>query len=165
MKYRKKRVNIEAVQWLGNCEIINHFCGKNVEWKWNNEHDIVPVIHTLEGDVISNLRDYIIKGVGNEFYPVSENKFNEIYEHVHDIVWKKRPIEVEAVQYDGEIKSLEDFCYIYKYNENKELMVRTAANKWLIVSKGDYIVKEGDGYHPVKPDIFEQTYEEVGCVN
>lgn len=168
-RFKKKQVKIEAIQWNGNniYEVVG-FCKGAQEWKPNLQDDerMGPLyINTLEGKVKTNIGDYIIQGVKGEFYPISEKKFNEIYEHYCESTYIKRPLEVEAVQYNGDLRDLDGFCYIYKYNENKKLMVRTEYGNWLEASDGDYIVCEGEGYHPVKPDIFMQTYEEVGYVN
>lgn len=40
------------------------------------------LIETLEGIMVAELGDYIIKGVQGEFYPVKENIFNETYDIV-----------------------------------------------------------------------------------
>lgn len=40
------------------------------------------LIETLEGVMVAELGDYIIKGVHGEFYPVKENIFNETYDIV-----------------------------------------------------------------------------------
>lgn len=68
MRYRKKPVVIDAVQWTGT----NHrgrFRGG-------------LVIKTLEGEHLANIGDYIIKGVHGEFYPCKPDIFRETYEEV-----------------------------------------------------------------------------------
>ena len=40
------------------------------------------LIETLEGVMVAELGDYIIKGVHGEFYPVKESIFNETYDIV-----------------------------------------------------------------------------------
>src|SRR3989304_1756034 len=68
MKYRKKPVVIDAVQWTGNNlkdvaalggarEYGQDFIGDNL------------IINTLEGDMTANVGDWIIKGVKGELYP------------------------------------------------------------------------------------------------
>ena len=80
MKYRKKPVVVEAVQWTGNnhadmCEFIDP-----------EVFEIIPrvglVIHTLEGDHHASPGDYIIKGVSGEFYPCKPDIFAKTYEAV-----------------------------------------------------------------------------------
>lgn len=81
MKYRKKPVVIEAIQWNGNneTEIANWSkgSGRYIEF----EGDVVR-IETLEGIMSANLNDYIIKGVKGEFYPCKPDIFKETYESV-----------------------------------------------------------------------------------
>lgn len=43
-----------------------------------------PVIHTLEGDMVVNHGDYIIKGVQDEYYPCKPDIFELTYEIVSD---------------------------------------------------------------------------------
>ena len=64
-KYKKKPVVIEAIRFTGsNYEEIREFIGKNTLCS-----DLSIVIPTLEGDMIAQKGDYIIKGVKGEFYP------------------------------------------------------------------------------------------------
>ncbi|WP_122788868.1 hypothetical protein [Intestinibacillus sp. Marseille-P6563] len=78
MKYRKKPVVIDAVQWNGSnhaeiCEFIDP-----------ESFEIIPkvglVIHTLEGNLHASVGDYIIKGVNREFYPCKPDIFQKTYE-------------------------------------------------------------------------------------
>ena len=39
-------------------------------------------VHTLEGDMVANEGDYIIKGIKGEFYPCKPDIFKETYEEV-----------------------------------------------------------------------------------
>ena len=77
MKYRKKPVVIEALQYTGNQKEIIEFTG--------NEHIFTPiglVIHTLEGDHRAKIGDWIIKGIQGEFYPCKPDIFDQTYEAV-----------------------------------------------------------------------------------
>jgi len=86
MKYRKKPVEIEAIQFNGsNLEEIKSFSGdviKNqiIERRLNGENFII--IPTLEGEMKANKNDYIIKGVKGEFYPCKPDIFELTYEKV-----------------------------------------------------------------------------------
>ncbi|WP_369350559.1 hypothetical protein AB6M97_08780 [Streptococcus hillyeri] len=76
MKYRKKPVVIEAVRFIGsNYEEIREFIGKNTLCS-----DLSIVIPTLEGEIVAQKGDYIIKGVQGEFYPCKPDIFAETYE-------------------------------------------------------------------------------------
>lgn len=77
MQYRKKPVVIEAVQWTGcNLKELQNFVGSA------STYDEQLTIHTLEGDHVANVGDYIIKGVQGEFYPCKPDIFAKTYEAV-----------------------------------------------------------------------------------
>lgn len=95
MKYRKKPVVIEAVQWTGlnHREMWNFLTGKTddyIEPSGDNfyiDHSKVAgglIIKTLEGEHIASIGDYIIKGVSDEFYPCKADIFVKTYEPVED---------------------------------------------------------------------------------
>nr|DAP96255.1 MAG TPA: PGDYG protein [Caudoviricetes sp.] len=77
-KYKKKPVVIEAIRFIGsNYEEIREFIGQNTLCS-----DLSIVISTLEGDMVAQKGDYIIKGVKGEFYPCKPYIFEETYEVV-----------------------------------------------------------------------------------
>ena len=82
MKYRKKPVVIDAIQWIGsNWYEIDQFI--------TVLHETYPSIgiikiHTLEGTMEASEGDYIIKGVSGEFYPCKPDIFELTYEKVKD---------------------------------------------------------------------------------
>ena len=82
MKYRKKPVIIEAVQWTGeNIKEIGHFTRGKAHYNvWLDTIEI----KTLEGTMIANVDDYIIKGVKDEFYPCKPDVFEQTYELVEE---------------------------------------------------------------------------------
>ena len=87
IKAIKKPVEIEAVQWTGiNRSEIEQFCGyQNVEFKVDIIDSTIGlqlIVKTLEGDMVANRGDYIIKGIKGEFYPCKE----DIFEATYDIV-------------------------------------------------------------------------------
>lgn len=92
MKYRKKPVVIEAVQFNGrNVGEIEVFVGKKLKCRVFSDTAYeagvaAPIfeidIETLEGVMTASPNDYIIKGVKGEFYPCREDIFNESYEKV-----------------------------------------------------------------------------------
>lgn len=88
MKYRKKPVVIEAIQWTGNTTEIKELCGNNCSYNVDDSawkvgkgipHEEL-VIHTLEGDMKARRNDYIIKGINGEFYPCKPDIFEKTYE-------------------------------------------------------------------------------------
>jgi hypothetical protein len=88
MKFRKKPVVIDAMQWTGeNLLGIIRYTGLNVSashFKWDEYEELVRneglKIFTLEGKMSANVGDWIIKGVKGEFYPCKEDIFNMTYE-------------------------------------------------------------------------------------
>lgn len=89
MKYRKKTVVIEAIQWTGlNLEEVKAFVGESLKydihdaaWEVGKGAPIVNMkIHTLEGDHECTKGDFIIKGVNGEFYPCKPDIFEKTYE-------------------------------------------------------------------------------------
>ena len=81
-KYRKKPVEIDAVQFNGwnFGEIYDWMLGfKGVHSSCYKE---TMTIKTLEGDMTANVGDYIIKGVKGEFYPCKPDIFEQTYEQL-----------------------------------------------------------------------------------
>lgn len=93
MKYRKKPVVIEAVQWTGknHREMWDFLTGKHDDYiqasadTFYIDHDRVQgglIIKTLEGEHIASIGDFIIKGIKGEFYPCKPDVFEHTYELV-----------------------------------------------------------------------------------
>ena len=77
MKFRKKPITIEAIQWTGdNIEEIGEFLA-GVHWATAGRN---PVIPTREGDMTVSPNDWIIKGVAGEFYPCKPDIFEATYD-------------------------------------------------------------------------------------
>lgn len=76
----KKPVKVEVMQYTGDSipEILLWIGSKASR---NGLTDRL-LIETLEGVMVAELGDYIVKGVHGEFYPVKENIFNETYDIV-----------------------------------------------------------------------------------
>lgn len=90
MKYRKKPVVIEAMQWDGTragvdnirawapkletISLITNQIGEVTEWR----------IGTLEGGHSVSRFDFIIQGVAGEFYPRKAGIFAQTYDAVTD---------------------------------------------------------------------------------
>lgn len=82
MKYRKKPVVIEAVQ----------FTGDNIKTVWDAfgahsiygpvEDDPNAYILTLEGRMQCSPGDWILKGIQGEFYPCKPDIFDATYEPI-----------------------------------------------------------------------------------
>lgn len=94
MKYRKKPVVIEAIQWTGlNLEEVKEFVGELLTydiiddaWKLGKGRPHVFMkIKTLEGDMEVSEKDFIIKGVNGEVYPCKPDIFEKTYEEVLEL--------------------------------------------------------------------------------
>ena len=75
--------------------------------------------------------------------------------------YRKKPVLIEAVQYNGENK-VEVQLFMGKYLDEcvRGLKIPTLEGD-MFASAGDFIIKGVAGeFYPCKPDIFEQTYEE-----
>jgi hypothetical protein len=78
-KYRKKPVEIEAIQYDGfHTGELDEFCGSNFCEPVGES----PFIRTLEGDMTISKGDYIIKGVKGEFYPCKPDIFELTYDKI-----------------------------------------------------------------------------------
>lgn len=99
MRYRKKPVVIDAVQWTGTNkrEMFNFLTNNNFPEEYmESDFPIVSdnfyidkwkvpgglVIKTLEGEHLASIGDYIIRGVHGEYYPCKPDIFRETYEEV-----------------------------------------------------------------------------------
>lgn len=92
-QYRKRPVIIEAVQLNNiNAPCVVRWIGEdkakmNLEsdeaWKLGKAPPIFSItISTLEGDMKAMFGDYIIKGVGGEYYPCKPDIFEKTYEAI-----------------------------------------------------------------------------------
>ena len=80
-KFKKKPVIIEAFEWTGELtpELSEFIKGSH---HFTSGKDLV--IHTLEGDMIASIGDFVIKGVKGEIYPCKPDIFWQTYEEVKD---------------------------------------------------------------------------------
>lgn len=88
--YVKKPVEIEAIQ-LSECNTVEvlTFCNHD-DIVASNEDGTIS-IKTLEGTMVANVGDYIIKGVKGELYPCKPDIFEETYNRVEKGVALERP--------------------------------------------------------------------------
>ena len=91
--------------------------------------------------------------------------------------YKKKPVVVEAIQWTGSnLEEIRNFVgndlienYIKHFDIEGVLIKKTLVSiaidvlqETMMVDYGDYIIKDvNNELYPCKPDIFEQTYEEV----
>lgn len=87
--------------------------------------------------------------------------------------YRKLPVEIDAFEYDGDLKNRSGEYYVPDWAVNAfetgvlhygakvpwELYIKTIEGK-MHVSVGDYVIRGVNGeLYPCKPDIFEKTYE------
>ena len=88
MKYRKRPIVIEAIQftgknWIDICEFVgegNYKLPDRTLEEYREELFNYIYIVTLEGDMKANIGDYIIRGVKGEYYPCKPDIFKQTYE-------------------------------------------------------------------------------------
>jgi hypothetical protein len=83
--YRKKPVEIEAIQWNSdNIEKVYEMLGDNLTVTPSADGErLYHFIRTLEGDMEISWNDYIIKGVKGEFYPCKPDIFELTYDKIN----------------------------------------------------------------------------------
>lgn len=84
MKYRKKPVVIDAVQFNGwNWkECLQFMSSEKLIFTQEVSKRETLQIKTLEGTMTASIGDWIIKGVNGEFYPCKPDVFEKTYEEV-----------------------------------------------------------------------------------
>ena len=86
MKYRKKPVIIEAVQFKDDSAdtiiALQEFMQSDLRVSYVDSDNPVIKIETLEGVMDASIGDFIIKGVNGEFYPCKSDIFEKTYEAV-----------------------------------------------------------------------------------
>lgn len=86
MKYRKKPVVIDAMQWIGtNIDEVLKFCAGDANYELMARGNAELVISTLEDGNgtarhVASRGDWIIRGVQGEFYPCKPEIFDATYE-------------------------------------------------------------------------------------
>ena len=91
MKYRKKPIVIEAMQWTGKNHrpMFDFLKGTKDEYmspsgkNFRIDHSRIEgglIIKTLEGEFGASIGDFIIKGVNGEYYPCKPDIFEKTYE-------------------------------------------------------------------------------------
>ena len=79
MKFRKKPVVIEAIQWKGdNRQELEDFGGRDII----SNPDGTLTIATPEGNHTANKGDWIIRGIIGEVYPCKPDIFEATYERI-----------------------------------------------------------------------------------
>ena len=81
MRFRKKPVVVEAIQWDGDLSTVEKLMeGSTCESVEQDLCDPALVIVTLEGKMRAEVGDWIIRGVKGELYPCKPDIFAQTYE-------------------------------------------------------------------------------------
>ena len=113
MKYKKKPVIIDAIQWTGGnmVEIADFAKGfaKFDEIRQGDSENNIPAqydlsIQTLEGTMQASRGDYIIKGVNGEFYPCKPDIFEKTYEKADSLSAMDFGDAIEVLKQGGAIR-------------------------------------------------------------
>lgn len=80
MKYRKRPVEVEAIRWTGqNVSEIGDFTGGHRTVAYDaTSHSLF--VATLGGQVRCAAGDWLVRGVGGDYYPCKDAAFEETYE-------------------------------------------------------------------------------------
>lgn len=80
-RYRKKPIIIEAIQFDGTNgkQIVESFINERTNAKYLPVANVISLL-TLEGELVANVGDWIIKGVKGEFYPCKPDIFEMTYD-------------------------------------------------------------------------------------
>lgn len=126
--YRKKPVEIQAVQWTGeNLAQVLAFTGKHPDWgKWFasfeeyekrvREDGGLFKILALEGTMVAAPGDWIIRGVKGEFYPCKPDIFEATYDDVLPDDWISR-VQAERDQLSDRLAKLRYFFGTIAFND------------------------------------------------
>ena len=89
MKYRKKPVEVEAMQYTDDTyetliQLQEFLPFKELIISYKEPNSPKIVIPMIEGDLYASIGDYIIKGVKGELYPCKPDIFEATYERVEE---------------------------------------------------------------------------------
>lgn len=162
-KYRKKPVEIQAIQFDGNnVDEIKAFAGDAFDTG-------SMTVHTLEGNKAVKAGDFVIQGVKGEFYPCGADKFNANNTHVAGNVYRKNAsVEVTAIEFTGG-----NFPEIVEFTEptgrvatdydtdSGQCKIPHPGNEPYTAHTGDFIVRNGNSVYPCEAGIFTETYNPI----
>lgn len=90
MKFRKKPIVIEAVQYDGTPAGFERVCAFAPGVYFEADYDSKLKLMTSEGGALASIGDWIIRGVKGELYPCKPDIFEATYE----------PYDMEAATYE-----------------------------------------------------------------
>lgn len=144
MKYRKKPVEIEAFRYDGDFidKDGNYYIpGWGIEAfennviKYNSYDKGKLAIETLEGTMIADIGDYIIKGINGELYPCKPDIFRKTYELVKPCEFS---VSTETIKQESNLDGL-----VERVKENLDNSLRKKSE---LVTEMDYIERMKQEY-------------------
>ena len=79
-RYRKRPVVVEAIQFTNESkDRVFNFVTCTTFPDFDDVGNPVLKIQTLEGTMVASIGDWIIKGIGGEFYPCKPDIFDATY--------------------------------------------------------------------------------------
>ena len=87
MRFKKKPVEVDAIQFITNNEPDSKNMNELVSWVNTNggkaSHNNTDVlVMTSKGELVVSVGSWIIKGVAGEFYPCKPEIFEQTYDKV-----------------------------------------------------------------------------------
>lgn len=89
MKYRKKPIEIDALQWRGgDTRELDEFCGlhwtradaRDVAWPFEDDKEQIILYNMLERQwICCPVGHWIIRGIKGEIYPCANEVFEQSY--------------------------------------------------------------------------------------
>lgn len=84
MKYRKKPVTVEAVEWTATIDSWNSILNMGLKnWEPGEMGSETFLISTLDGKMKVQKGDFVIKGTRGEFYPCKPEPFWDTFKPVN----------------------------------------------------------------------------------
>jgi hypothetical protein len=116
MRFRKRPVEIDAVQWTGdNLDQVMQFCEGNATYELMARGNSELVIATLEdgqdkiAQHIASRNDWIIRGVQGEYYACKPDIFEQTYEPIE-------PLKPNSGIYQVAAKEMEPLFQAFIHN-------------------------------------------------
>lgn len=90
IRYRKRPVVIDAIQWLGDLEEVFNWMDRTTDGNGtgltyaDDGTGSQLKVHTLEGSLTVSLYDWIICGIEGELYPCKPDIFSKTYDAIEE---------------------------------------------------------------------------------
>lgn len=167
IKTYRKTATVKAIQWKGNnYEEIKEFTNGDVYGNRLNNCRIEYYIKTLEGNMTTNIGDYICKGIEGEFWPVKKEIFEKTYEEVKEIPANKNfPIKYNNKEY-WISRHLAVAVFIFTELNGDRYVLATKRSKNTPDYQGYWVCPCGylDFNEALEEAAVRETFEETGIV-